>query len=637
MCGINGYIIKQGYKDSSYEEMLHLMNGCIYHRGPDDDGIFVKKNNASVVGMGMRRLSIIDIEGGAQPMFTDDKSLAIVFNGEIFNFHELRRQLEQQHGINFSTRSDTEVILRGYSVWGADILPKLNGMFAFSIYDERKKEIFIARDRLGEKPLYYSLNGSSFFWASELKSMIAACPEKKQISAQALNIYFSLSYIPAPYTVYENVFKLQAGHCMRVNVETFSSSTARYWEVPTTGAIQPAESYSQAKRKIRELLFDATERRMVADVPLGTFLSGGVDSSIVSAIMSKISRQPIKTFSIGYANKRYDESERARTVARHIGSEHHEYMLSYDEILGDIDRIVLNYDEPYADSSCIPTYFVSKCASSEVKVALTGDGGDEVFGGYNKYLSIRYRQLFNRYLPLFARQWISSDFFRKKFLSKGDTRSFSAKLKKLLSAVNANPVDAHLNIISLGFNQRELAFLLNGIISSSNELLLANIDGNKLSSFADELKMVRYLDKEISLDGDMLVKVDRASMLCSLECRSPYLDHRLMEYSYTIPDEYLLNKSNRKRILKDAFADMLPENFFNAPKSGFEIPIGAWFRGGLRQDLLATLSTDNLKQHNYLNIDFVQNLIKEHISEKVDHTGKLWVIYCFQKWYNKFL
>ncbi|GHT23264.1 asparagine synthetase B [Bacteroidia bacterium] len=633
MCGINGYVAKQGHRIAN-ENTLRSMNERIYHRGPDSEGVFVKDLGLSVVGMGMRRLSIIDIGGGAQPMFSDDKSLAIVFNGEIFNFHEIKHQLEQEHHIKFSTQSDTEVVLKGYGVWGIELLQKLNGMFAFSIFDEKKNEIFIARDRLGEKPLYYSLDESSFVWSSELKSIVAVCPEKKKISQNAFNLYFSLSYIPAPYSIYDNVFKLPAGHYLRLNINTFNLSISRYWDVPTDKE-SSVKSYNQAKKELRNLLFDATEKRMIADVPLGTFLSGGVDSSIVSAIMAKISKQPIQTFSIGYRNKRYDESERARMVARHIGSEHHEYILNYDEILGDVDRIILNYDEPYADSSCLPTYFVSKCASTEVKVALTGDGGDEVFGGYNKYLSIRYRQLFNRYLPPFIQQWITSDSFREKYLVKGDTRSFASKLRKLLSAVEKNPVNAHLNIISLGFNQNEIAALFHNAPISTYDLLLANIDKNTLDSLHDELKLVRYLDKEISLEGDMLVKVDRASMLCSLECRSPYLDHRLMEFSYTVPDNFLLNGSNKKRILKDTFADMLPANFFNAPKSGFEIPIGEWFRTVLSNDLKKTLCADNLDKHNLLNVHFVQNLIQEHLSQKADHATKLWVLYCFQKWFHK--
>jgi asparagine synthase (glutamine-hydrolysing) len=634
MCGINGFIIKNR-QNTNPAEMLRRMNHLIEHRGPDDEGVFVKEHAGAVVGMGMRRLSIIDLSGGAQPMFSDDRSTSIVFNGEIFNFHDIRRQLEQEHHVRFATQSDTEVILKGYGVWGADVVNQLNGMFAFSIYDERKHEIFIARDRLGEKPLYYCADGTSFFWASELKSIVDVCPEKKKISQSALNLYFALSYIPAPYTIFEQVQKLQAGHYLRINLDSLSPMVKRYWDVPQIGKKQQISSYDEGKKEVRRLLFDATERRMIADVPLGSFLSGGVDSSIVSAIMAKISDKPIRTFSIGFTNKRYDESERARMVARHIGSEHHEYTLRYDNILDDVERIVLNYDEPYADASCLPTWFVSKCAATEVKVVLTGDGGDEVFGGYNKYLSIRYRKLFNRYLPQFAQKWLKSESFRRKYLSKGDSRAFTSKLRKLLTAINIHPVDAHLNIISLGFNSNEAAILLNGLLQSSNELMLRNIDKDTLAFFPEGLKMARYLDKEISLEGDMLVKVDRASMLCSLECRSPYLDHRLMELSYALPDEFLIYKSNKKRILKDTFADLLPAGFFNAPKSGFEIPISEWFRKNLKNDLLTTLSAENLNRHGYLNLPFVTQLINEHLSGKADHAAKLWNLYCFQKWFNK--
>jgi len=382
------------------------------------NGFVIKNSNHPQMQQAMHTMN--DIRGEIPPMFTDDKSMSIVFNGKIFNFREIRKRLEQEYHVKFTTQLDTEVVLKGYIVLGEKILSLLNGMFAFSIYDEKKNELFIARDRLGEKPLYYSLDNNTFTWASELKSMITLQPEKKIISREALNIYFSLSYIPAPYTIYQNIRKLQAGHFIRLNVASFAMSLTRYWDIPTIKE-SPVISYEQAKQQLRELLFDATEKRMVSDAPVGTFLSGGVDSSIVSAIMSQLSNQPVKTFSIGYTNKRYDESERAKIVAKHIGSEHHEFILNYDDILGDIDKIILNYNEPYADPSCLPTYFVSKCASSEIKVALTGDGGDEVFGGYNKYLAIRYRQLFNRYLPKFARQWVTSESFRNRFLGKGDT------------------------------------------------------------------------------------------------------------------------------------------------------------------------------------------------------------------------
>jgi len=635
MYGINGFVIKRD-KSKNPVEMLHTMNERIFHRGADSEGTFTKELESSIVGMGMRRLTIIDLSSASQIIFNDDKSKVIVYNGEIYNSRDIRKELEQQHHLCFSTQSDGEVLLKGYSVWGEKILSKLNGVFILSIYDDNKKEIFIARDRLGEKPLYYTFEDDAFVWASELKSISTLLPKKGEISQEALNIYFSLSYIPAPYTIYKDVKKLSAGHYMRVNVETLHSSIVRYWDIPVGTNPNPIKTYAQAKQKLRELLFDAIEKR-ITDVPFGTFLSGGVDSGIVSAIAAKISGQSIKTFSVGFKNKRYDESERAMIVAKHINSEHHEFILDYDEILGDVDSIILNYDEPYADASCIPTYFISKQASEKVKMVLSGDGGDEVFGGYNKYLFIRYRKMFNRYLPAFVRKLLISEFFSQQFLGKGDTRSFSAKFKKLLTSIDSDVINSHLNIISLGFKNRELSQLLSKQPLSSNELLLDNIDMNVLSKLTDDLKLVRYLDKETSLEGDMLVKTDRACILASLICRSPLLDYRLMEFSYTIPDEYLLYKSNKKRILKDTFADLLPDNYFNAPKLGFEIPVGEWFRTSLKTDLYETLSAKNMECCNFLNVQYIGQLVDEHITGKFDHATKLWIVYCFQKWYDKYM
>jgi len=557
----------------------------------------------------------------------------VVFNGKIYNFQEIKKELEKEHQIQFSSQSDTEILFKSYQVWGEKILTKFDGTFALSIYDDTKNELFIARDRLGEKAVYYSFDENAFAWGSKLKTITELLPKKREISREALNIYLSLSYIPAPYTIYKEVKKLPAGHFMRVNVETLQSNIIRYWDVPVNTI--SGKTYAQAKQELREQLFNSVEKRMTADAPFGAFLSGGVDSSIISAIAAKISKQSIKTFSVGYENKRYDESERARMVANHIGSEHHEYTLKSDEVLNDIDRVILNYDEPYADASAIPTYFISKKASEKVRMVLSGDGGDEVFGGYNKYLSIRYRKMFNRYFPGFIRNWLISESFSKQFLGKGDTRSFSAKLKKMLKAVDPDVVNSHLNIISLGFNRTELSQLLNEPPLPTNELLLKNIDKNKLSQLTDELKLVRYLDKEVSLEGDMLVKIDRTCSLASVDCRAPLLDYRLMEFSYILPDEYLLQKTNKKRILKDTFADLLPKDFFNAPKLGFEMPIGEWFRTGLRSKLQETLSVQNLNEHNLFNVAFVQQMIADHLDGKADYTSKLWVLFCFQKWYNK--
>ncbi|MDB5112517.1 MAG: hypothetical protein JWR67_3631, partial [Mucilaginibacter sp.] len=395
----------------------------------------------------------------------------------------------------------------------------------------------------------------------------------------------------------------------------------------------PGISYLNAQKEIRHLLFESVEQRMIADVPLGVFLSGGVDSTIIAAIMAKTSNKKVNTFSVGYNNKRYDESARARQIATHINAEHHEYILDYNDIFSYIDHIVLNYDEPYADSSCLPTYFVSSKTVQYVKVALTGDGGDEVFGGYNKYMLPHYRRRVEQYVPGFIKSLLSNKTISDNILNRGDSKSIFSKVKKVVDLLNEETIPGHLNLLALGFRQHELEMLFTHETLDLKNLLEKYLV--KIKSTDDELKQLRYIDKKISLEGDMLVKVDRASMLCSLECRSPFLDHRLMEYTYHLPDDYLIYKGNKKRILKDTFKDLLPEGFFNSPKSGFEIPVGEWLRGPLKKDLLDTLSDTNLQKTELFNIKYIKQLIDEHISNKANHARQLWTLYCFQKWFKK--
>ncbi len=631
MCGINGIITTQSQLDkaSQLKELLS-MNDQILHRGPDDGGVYQFGN----VSMAMRRLSILDLSSGHQPMFNENQSLAIVFNGEIYNYLELKAQL-QLKGITFHTTSDTEVILKMYEVFGEACVNQLNGMFAFSIHDLANKKVFIARDRFGEKPLYYTRVNGQFVWASELKSIIRNHPELKQVSARALNAYFALSYIPAPLTIYDDVFKLKPGYTLSIDTDTLAFSTQKYWDIQLKPDTEiDLLSYDEAKRKTEEILIDSVQQKMIADVPLGVFLSGGVDSSIVAALMSKVSGKKIKTFSVGYENKRYDESERATLISKHIGSEHYQYTLNYNEILNSIDNIILNYDEPFADSSCLPTYFVSYHARQEVKVALTGDGGDEIFGGYNKYLIHTYGNTYRKLVPSFIRNGIVKKLMGFSAFSASDTRSKTAMLKKFVSSVGDETIDSHLNIIALGFKQEELAKVLTSDNLLDYKTVLAKVIDIPQANEASPLKTARYIDKQISLEGDMLAKVDRVSMLSSLECRAPFLDYRLMELTYQMPDSFLLKGNNKKRILKDTFAHLMPNGFFDAPKKGFEVPIGHWFRNELREDLLATLSPDSLVQHFYFNVDFIQKLIKEHLSQINDHSHQLWTLYCFQKWYN---
>lgn len=626
MCGINGLLYKE--VDPDITRKLKLMNTLIMHRGPDDDGVY----HTDRIGMGMRRLSVIDLSTGNQPMKSDDDDIVIVFNGEIYNYRDLKAELERQ-GAVFATQSDTEVILKLYEKHGAAMLTKLNGMFAFSIHDKKTGEIFIARDRFGEKPLYYHHSPEQFIWASELKSIVAVKPELKEISQEALTLYFSLTYIPAPYSIYQDVFKLLPGHYLKINASTLDKEIHEYWDIDPTTKTNSDITYPGAQKQIRSLLFESVEQRMIADVPLGVFLSGGVDSTIIAAIMAKNTDQKVKTFSVGYENKRYDESARARQVAEHIGSEHHEYTLDCNDLFGMVDSIVLNYDEPYADSSCMPTYFISSKTVQHVTVALTGDGGDEVFGGYNKYMLPHYRKKVGKYVPGFLRPVLSQKGFVNRILSKGDSKSLFSKIKKVADLLNEDTITGHLNLMALGFRQHELDKLFKS--SSINYTSLLTQYTAKLKATDDELKQLRYIDKQISLEGDMLVKVDRASMLCSLECRSPFLDHRLMEYTYQLPDEYLLCNGNKKRILKDTFADMLPDGFFNAPKSGFEIPVGDWLRGPLKNDMLETLSETALQQTGLFNTNYINQLIADHVSNRANNARQLWTLYCFQKWFKK--
>jgi len=621
MCGINGILNRSA--DVSVSSNIRLMNDQIIHRGPDDEGyeLFEKR-----IAMGMRRLSIIDLAHGHQPLYNDKQDIAIVFNGELYNFRELRAELELL-GHSFNTSSDTEVILRMYEQWGTEMFSRLNGMFAFSILDKRKGEVLIARDRFGEKPLYYLSNENRFAWASELKSLIALDPSLKKISLNSLSLYLTLTYIPAPYTIYEDVLKLEPGHYLKINTTDLTLTKVKYWHTDIDPKVV-ADDYPAAKKELRTLLFDSVEKRMIADVPLGVFLSGGVDSSIIATVMSAVSGKKINTFSVGYTNKRYDESERAQLAAAHIGSEHHSAILNYGDILDELDRIVLNYDEPYADSSALPTWFVSQHAAQHVKVALTGDGGDEVFGGYNKYLLHTYGKAYNDLTPSFIKNALVK-LSKSSLWKSSDTRSISSKLKKMIEATGKDTAANHLNAVSLGFKAPDLELLLTHYISSDLSQYLPDH-----TKYTDPLKLARDIDLNLSLEGDLLVKVDRASMLCSLECRAPFLDHRLIEFTNRIPDKFLIKGNNKKRILKDTFEDLLPAGFFNSPKSGFEIPVSHWFRNELKTDLLNTLSEENCSKHSLFKYSYISTLINEHIYGDIDHSYKLWSLYCFQKWYK---
>ena len=626
MCGINGLISKKNIGEKNMSDILAKMNNLIIHRGPDEDGFMIANNESYSIGMAMRRLSIIDLSSGKQPIYSNDNNIVIVFNGEIYNYRELKAKLINE-GVTFSTTSDTEVILKLYENHGIKSFKWLDGMFAFSIYDKKQNKLYIARDYFGEKPLYYCNNNDNFIWASELKSIIEILGSKPEINKDGLNLYFRLTYIPAPYTIYKDIHKLPCNHYIDYDLETDTFSIN---EIEKEKLIEKQEiPFEKAKKDIYTKVLESVESRSVADVGIGTFLSGGVDSSIISYCLSEISSEKIETFSIGFDNKGYDETDKSRIVAKLINSNHHEFIVKENDFKNNIDRILLNFDEPFADSSALPTYLVSKHASNYVKVALTGDGGDEVFGGYNKYYIGKLNNKYTSIIPKGLHNQIlnlSSGLLK----TKADNRGKRFKLNRLLKAINYDG-DQYWNIISLAFTDIEKEQLLknNCLIKSTFSELKNRYNENNPKSLTD----FRMIDKKVSLEGDMLVKVDRTSMLNSLECRAPFLNKEIWNYTNSLPEQYLMKGWDKKYILKESFADKFLPGFLDKTKQGFGVPVGNWLRASLKSELESYIDIKFLETQNIFNVDFISNMVKNHISGIEDNSMRVWNFYAFQKWY----
>ncbi len=626
MCGINGYVRSKKIEKPELKRDMDAMNKLIFHRGPDEDGVFCESNKTYSIGMGMRRLSIIDLSSGKQPIFTDDKSIVILFNGEIYNYRELKSKL-QSEGVTFNTTSDTEVILKLYENYGPESFKDLDGMFGFSIYDKNKGKLYIARDYFGEKPLYYYKTEDQLVWGSELKSVIDAIGKKPSINKEGLNLFFRLTYIPAPYTIYDGIKKLEANHYIEYDIPNNSFDIKVINAFETSGKIDVP--YAEATKVVKDMVYDSVQSRSVADVPLGTFLSGGVDSSVVSLCLSQGVDSKINTFSIGFKESGYDESEKSRLVAKLIDSNHHEFIIDENDLKDNIAEIVLNFDEPFADSSALPTYLVSKKTSEHVKVALTGDGGDEVFGGYNKHYIGRLNKLYTTYMPKFVHGVLrkASD---NLFTTTSDSRGRRYQMRRLLNSIDYDGA-FYWDIISLANTSNEISAIIkpnwniSNIFSYYQELF--DLECPKT------LNDFRKVDRLISLEGDLLVKVDRTSMLNSLECRAPFLNKKLWDYTRTLPDDYLLNRWDKKRILKDAFRDQFPEKFLDLGKSGFGVPVGNWLRIVLKDELESFIDAKKLDQQDIFKTDDIIKLVKNHLNGTMDSTFKVWSFYCFQKWY----
>ncbi|MBA2379873.1 MAG: asparagine synthase (glutamine-hydrolyzing) [Blastocatellia bacterium] len=625
MCGIAGFISRdRGASLEPREALLDRMCKVIAYRGPDEQGMVVRGRAA----LGMRRLSIIDLEGGQQPIYTEDGNLAIVFNGEIYNFRELRRELESL-GHRFRSKSDTEVVVHAFEEYGVDCLSKLRGMFAFAIWNFREETLFIARDRVGKKPLFYSqIPNGDFVFGSELKTLLVHGGLTRSIDKSALDAYLTFGYVPEEFCIFEGVRKLPPGHY--VVLKNGETSVRQYWDFKFD-ADEPEQSEEYYVRTLREKLEEAVRVRMISDVPLGAFLSGGVDSSTVVAYMSKLSDTPVKTFSIGFNEDSFDELKYARVAAKHFGTEHHEFVVTPD-LVEIIDELVWHFDEPFADSSALPTFMVSKLAREYVTVVLSGDGGDELFGGYTRYTTNESRDVFAR-LP----HGIRTGVLQKLSMSL----PHGAPGKNYLYNIGLAGNDRYIDSISHFNGPRRRALYakgyaeeLNGTFGIGEELYRKLADAVGGGSAIDKLL---YLDSKTYLPGDILTKVDRMSMANSLEARVPLLDHKLIEFVMTIPSTLKMNGSVSKYILKKAMEGTVPNEILHRSKQGFGVPIGEWIKQQLRARIVSDLRDQRTRERGYFDEKYIDTLLDEHQRNRRDHSHELWMLWMLELWHRRYV
>ena len=608
---------------------MRQMCGKIRHRGPDAEGVLV----ADSVALGMRRLAIIDLSPeGEQPIFNETGEIAVVMNGEIYNFQELRADLEKR-GHQFRGHSDTEVLPHLYEEHGAKFIEKLRGMFAFALWDSQRKKLLIARDRFGEKPLYYGVFQNKLIFASELKALLAHPNVEAKLNLQALRQFLAFDYVPAPLSIYENIYKLPAAHLL--TLENSEIKIERYWNLSFEKR-NPMPSVEEAAAELRDLLADSVKSQMVSDVPLGVLLSGGVDSSSVAAFAQKFSSEKIKTFSIGFDEASFDESDYARKVAAHLGTEHYEDKLSVEKTADLLPEIAKWLDEPMSDASILPTFLLARFVRSKVTVALGGDGGDEIFAGYPMYYAHKVAQKYEKIPRILRKNFIESVVNNLPTSTKN--MAFDFKAKRFINSVAIQDLVARHHSFFGSFTQKEQESLLAENVKHANG---ANIYSEARKWFeicdADNLtEKTQFLDMKFYMAEDILTKVDRASMAVSLEVRAPFLDPRIAEFSASLPENYKLNGKKTKFVLKKAVAPLLPDFVVTRPKKGFGIPVAAWLKGKLNPLARDLLAPERLKNQGLFNPTYVQNLLAEHETGKANHYKTLWTLLVFQLWFDNF-
>ncbi len=631
MCGICGKIDFTGLPVN--EDLLRRMTGLLAHRGPDDSGVYLRDEGVVGCGLGHRRLSIIDLsEAGRQPMSNEDKSLWMVFNGEIYNFAALRGELEKK-GHRFTSRTDSEVIVHLFEEEGSRGIARLNGMFALALWSEKTRSLVLARDHVGIKPLVYYWDGQTFLFASEIKALLADPTVRKEIDLKALDLYLSLNYIPTPWTIFKNIHKLRPGHIVTVHEGAIKEEM--FWDIPFVNpdGLDPHD-FEGVKVTLFSTLEEAVRSQMVADVPLGAFLSGGIDSSVVVGLMARNASRPVKTYAIGYRDMpMYDETAYAREVSAFHRTEHHEIMLSSRAIIDTIPDVLSSLDEPFGDSSAVPTYVVARETARDVTVALSGDGGDELFAGYRMYRGEAWYRRY-RLIPRLLRAGLLEPTI--SFLPDSRDNKYGEqirRIKKFLRGAKGTFAERVFSWNELFGPESKKALLTDGYGTSRQlapELFAAAV--NRLPT--DPINRMLYADLKISLPGDMLWKVDTMSMCHSLEVRVPLLDHRVCELAFQIGGEWKIRHGRSKYVFIETFKEILPKSLHNRPKWGFEMPISKWLKTDLHELIATHLSRERIEKQGIFHYPVIESLVENLMHDRTDTSWQIWNLIAFQAWYE---
>jgi len=628
MCGISGFLHLTN-SSTPDEGLIQQMNNAQFHRGPDEGAVFIEGPAA----LAHRRLSIIDVASGQQPLTTQNGRYTIIFNGEIYNYRQLREELVSE-GIEFQTKSDTEVIIQAWTVWREHCVEKLSGMFAFVIWDKVEQSFFIARDRFGIKPFFYTVRDGVFYCGSELKTLTCIPGISKNINPKSVEEFFALGYVPEPNTIFESIYKLSPGHTLKVANGNTKLDITQYWDISFDGVHQGSEEELTAELVQR---FKASvHSHMESEVPLGAFLSGGVDSSAVVAMMSQLSDEDVTTCSIGFDVKDYNETEFAQQVAKRYHTDHKERIVESDDY-GLLDELSALYDEPYADSSAIPTYRVCQLARENVTVAISGDGADELLAGYRRYKMLYNEDKVRRKFPDIVRKPVFG--LLGRIYPKLDWAPRFLRAKSTFQSIAKDCVEGYFHGVSLVKDEQrakvfsaEFSNKLNGY--NAVEVFKGhenNFDGDK----KDTLALLQYIDIKTWLVGDILTKVDRASMAHSLEVRVPFLDHDFAQWAVKVPAKYKLNNGIGKFVLKRSMEPHLPNDVLYRDKMGFRVPLAEWFKGPLKQKLRDTLLSEPMKQSKIFDMKYIEKLIDEHQSGIREHSATLWALLMFEAFYRR--